>query len=161
MKIEIRSRWDSDKILLCGEYESIKDCLEKNRGAYLGGAYLRGANLEGANLGGAYLEGANLGGANLGGAYLRGANLGGASLRGANLGGAKSYYMSHDFAIELIRRQDIKTFSPKEWIIIGQLSVHRFCWEEIRKNYKSALPIFKKLAKLDYDEYLKKFKGEL
>ena len=52
MKIEIKSRWD-DNVILCGEYENIKDCLEKNRGAYLEGANLRGANLRGAYLRGA------------------------------------------------------------------------------------------------------------
>jgi hypothetical protein len=83
MKIEIKNRF-TDKIILCGEYESIKDFLERNRGAYL-----RGANLEGAYLEGAYLRGANLRGANLEGAYLRGANLEGAYLEGANLRGAK------------------------------------------------------------------------
>ena len=50
MKIKIVSRWDSNKVLLVGKYESIKDCLEKNRGAYLRGAYLRGADLRGADL---------------------------------------------------------------------------------------------------------------
>jgi len=105
--IEIRNRWDN-KVIICGEYESIKDCLEKNRGANFWGADLRGANLGGAdlrdaNLEGAYLEGAdlrdadleganlrdaNLEGANLGDANLGGANLGGANLRDANLGGA-------------------------------------------------------------------------
>jgi len=53
MNIKIVSRYDESKILLCGEYESIKDCLEKNKGAYLEGAYLRGVNLAGAYLGGA------------------------------------------------------------------------------------------------------------
>lgn len=43
MKIEIKNRLN-DQIILCGEYESIKDCLEKNRGANLQDAYLRGAN---------------------------------------------------------------------------------------------------------------------
>ena len=52
MKIEIKNRYDN-KIILCGEYESIKDCLEKNRGAYLGGADLGGAYLGGADLRGA------------------------------------------------------------------------------------------------------------
>ena len=77
-EIKIVSRWDSSRVLICGEYESIKDCLEKNRGAYL--------------------RDANLGGANLRGANLRGANLEGANLRGANLEGAKNYSGSHDFA---------------------------------------------------------------
>jgi len=62
--IEIKHRFTHDAII-SGKYESIKDCLAKNRGADL--------------------EGANLGGANLGGAYLVGANLGGAYLRGADL----------------------------------------------------------------------------
>ena len=67
MKIEIKNRYTAN-IILCGEYESVKDCLEKNRGADLGGADLWDANLEGADLGGA-----DLGGAYLGVADLRGA----------------------------------------------------------------------------------------
>ena len=124
MKIEIKSRWDN-KIILCGEYESIKDCLEKNRGANLRGANLRGANLRDA--------------------YLR---------------GTKNYYMSHDFAMELIRRMDIKSFTDKEWAVIGQLTIHRFCYDTIRKKYKPALSIFKKLKKEGYGEYLDKLEDK-
>jgi hypothetical protein len=176
MKIEIKNRYN-DKMLLCGEYESIKDCLEKNRGANLVDANLRGADLRGANLGGANLEGANLRGAYLGGAYLGGVNLrgaylggaylggvnlrdaylGDANLRGANLRGAKDYYNSIDFAVEIIRRQQIKFFTPKEWQIIGQIVVYRLCWENIRKDYKGTVSILKKLDKLGYGEYLKEF----
>jgi len=92
MKIEIRNRF-SDKIIVSDNHESIKDCLEKNRGADLRGADLRGADLRGADLGGTDLRDADLGGtylrgAYLRGAYLRGADLGGADLRGADLGGA-------------------------------------------------------------------------
>ena len=47
MEIAIKHRY-KDNILLRGEYESIKNCLEKNKGANLEGAYLRGANLRGA-----------------------------------------------------------------------------------------------------------------
>jgi len=183
MKIEIKSRWD-DNVILCGEYENIKDCLEKNRGAYLEGAnlrganlrgaYLRGANLRGANLMGAYLRGANLRGAYLEGAYLRGANLRGAYLEGANLRdaylmgaylegayleGAKEYYMSHDICFELIKRQKIETFTPEEWVIIGQVTIHRFCWTELKKRYgKKLMPIFEKLNKVGFDEYEKHYK---
>jgi len=161
MKIEILNRYDN-KVILCGEYEGIRDCLEKNRDAYLEGANLWGANLwganlEGANLRDAYLEGANLRGANLRDANLEGANLWGANLRGANLEGAKNYYNSIDFAIEIIRRQEIKYFTPKEWQIIGQITVHRLCWEEIRKDYKDVVSILKKLDKLGWGEYLKEF----
>jgi len=125
--IKIVSRWDSNKVLLCGKYESIKECLEKNRGTDL-----RDADLRGANLGGAYL----------GCAYLR---------------GAKNYYDSHDFAQEIIRRQEIKYFTNKEWFFIGKLLTHRFRWKQIRK-YKIAKNVCKKIAKAGFNEFLKKFK---
>ena len=71
MKIEIK-HWIHDNILVCGEYESIKECLENNvadkkdmRGAYLRGAYLSGAYLSGADLSGADLRGADLRGEKL------------------------------------------------------------------------------------------------
>lgn len=60
MKIEIRNRWNNE-IILCGEYESVKDCLEKNRYADLGNADLRNADLRNANLRNADLGNANLG----------------------------------------------------------------------------------------------------
>ena len=76
MKIEIK-HWIHDNILVCGEYESIKECLENNvadkkdmSGAYLSGADLRGADLSGADLRGAYLSGADLRGADLRGEKL-------------------------------------------------------------------------------------------
>ena len=172
MEIKIVSRWDSNKVILCGEYESIKDCLEKKRSANLWGANLRGANLRDANLGDAnlgdaYLEGAYLGGADLRSAYLRGAYLGGADLRGAYLGGAylggaKGYVNSHDFWIEIIRRQPLETFTEKEWAIIGQVFTHRLCWNSIRKRYgKKIMPIFKKQAKLGFSEWFDKYKESL
>ena len=58
------------------------------RGAYLGGADLRGTDLRGAYLGGANLAGADLRGADLGVADLWGADLGDANLRDADLWGA-------------------------------------------------------------------------
>ena len=166
MLIEIRNRY-ANKVIICGEYESIKDCLEKNRGANLRDANLRGAYLRDANLGDANLEGAYLEGANLRGAYLRDANLEGAYLRGAylrdaNLEGAKNYSHSHDFAIEIIRRQDIKTFTDKEWVIIGQVCVHRLCWEDIKKNYgKEIMPIFEKLSKIGFQEFEEVYKEKV
>ncbi len=141
MEISIKNRWDN-KVIICGEYESIKECLEKNRGAYL-----RGANLRGANLRGAYLRGANLGGANLRGAYLR---------------GAKNYVNNHDFWLEIIRRQTVETFTEKEWAIIGQVYVHRLCWDSIVKRYgKKIMPIFKKCTKAGFDEWEETYKEKL
>ena len=90
MKIEIKNRFN-DKIILYGEYESIKECLERNIGADLREADLIGANLSGASLNGADLSGASLNGADLSGANFYGADLSGASLNGADLSEASLY----------------------------------------------------------------------
>ena len=168
--IEIKNRY-TDEIMLSGEYESIKNCLEKNKdthlvGAYLRGAYLRDADLRDADLRDADLGGTHLRGAYLRGAYLRGADLGDADLRGANLvgaylgdadlGGAKNYVDSHDIFKEIIRRQPVKTFTNPEWSIIGQILVHTLCWDSIKKRYgKKIMPLFKKLSELGFDEWEK------
>jgi len=142
MDIKIVSRWDSKKVLLCGKYESIKDCLERNTDAYLRDAYLRDANLTGANLTGADLTGANL--------------------RDVDLRDAKEYQNSHDFWAEIVKRQPIKTFTDKEWSIIGQIIIHRICWDSIKKRYgKKAMPIFKKLSKSGFGEFEKSYKEVL
>ncbi len=169
MNIEIKHRFTL-KILVSGDYGSVKDCLEKNRGADLkgadlkgadlegaylrgadlGGAYLRGAYLGGADLGGADLKGADLGGADLGGADLKGADLrgaylGGADLRGAYLGGAdlrgaKSYRDSHAIFEEIVRRQRVSVFTDIEWSAIAQIIIHRLCWDSILKRFSDVVP---------------------
>jgi len=215
-KIEIKNRF-SGKVIVCGKYENVKECLEKNRdaylggadlrGAYLGGAYLRDAYLRGAYLRGAYLGGADLrdaylrgaylgdaylGGADLGdaylrdaylggaylgdaylrGAYLRGAYLGGADLRGADLRGAylgdadlrgaKSYSENHYFWLEIIRRQPVKSFTEKEWGMIGIIFTHTLCWGSIKKRFgKKIMPVFKKLSKAGFDEWQKRYEEVL
>ena len=179
-KVKIKHRF-TGALIISGEYESVKRCLEKNKGANLegadlGGAYLRGANLGGANLGGAYLRGANLGGANLGGAdlgganlegaylrgaYLRGANLegaylGGAYLEGAYLRGAKGYVDSHDIFVEAVQRQEVEIFVDIEWAAIGQITIHRLCWDSIKKRFADVMPhIFEVLAEAGFDEWQK------
>ena len=145
MKITIKHRY-TDKTIITGKYESTKDCLEKNRDADLRGAYLGDANL---------------GDANLRGANLRGAYLGDADLRGAYLGGAKNYTESHDFINEIVSREKIDTFTTSEWSIMGQIYCHKLCWDSIQKRFgKKIIPIFKKLAKSGFDEYLNKIKEE-
>lgn len=75
---------------------------------------------------------------------------------GAYLRGVKNYVNLCDFAQEIIRRQTVKTFTIKEWIAIGQIFLHRFCWEIIKKKYlEEAKSISEKLAKIGFDEYLK------
>ena len=117
MKIEIRNRFDN-KIILSGKYASIKECLEKNRGA----------------------------------------NLWGADLGSANLGSAKNYLNSHYFFQEIVKRQKIDTFTQKEWSIIGQIIIHKLCWDSIRKRFnKSAIKIFKKLSKVGFNAWEAKY----
>ena len=124
MKIEIKSRGD-DFIILSGNYESVKDCLEKNRGAYLEGADLRGADLRGA-----YLEGA----------YLR---------------GAKNYRDLHDIFVEAVRRQPVSVFIDAEWGAIAQITIHRLCWDSIKKRFSAVMPhIFEILAEKGFAEWL-------
>ena len=125
MKITIKHRY-TDKTIITGKYESTKDCLEKNRDADLGDAYL-----------------------------------GDADLRGAYLGGAKNYTESHDFINEIVSREKIDTFTTSEWSIMGQIYCHKLCWDSIQKRFgKKIIPIFKKLAKSGFDEYLNKIKEE-
>jgi len=148
-QIEIKSRFDSKKVLVSGKYENIKECLEKNRDADLRDAYLQGAYLRDAYLQGAYLQGAD----------LRDAYLQGADLRDAYLQGAKGYLDSHDFFQEVVRQQKIDTFTQKEWSIIGQIIIHKLCWDTIKKRFnKSAMGIFKKLSKVGFGEWEEKYK---
>jgi len=70
MLIEIKNRF-TGAIILCGEYESVKDCLQKNSAADLRFADLRSANLRYADLSSANLRYANLSYANLRYANLR------------------------------------------------------------------------------------------
>ena len=167
MKVEIKNRFN-DKIILSGKYESIKDCLEKNRdadlsdsdlrGSDLRGSDLRGSNLRGSNLSGSDLRGSDLSCSDLRGSDLSYSNLRGSDLRGSDLRGSKNYSESHDFFEEIVRRQKVDTFTQKEWSIIGQIVIHKLCWESIRKRFnKSAMGIFKKLKKVGFGEWSGKY----
>ena len=154
MKIQIKHRITS-AVIVKGEYESIKECLEKNRGTYLQGADLRGADLRGADLQGAYLRGAYLRGAD-----LQGADLQGTYLRGADLRGAKKYLNSHAVFSEIVKRQSIKVFTTSEWKCIAVISLHQICWDTIKKQFgKTAMSVFKKLAKAGFGEWETHYKG--
>jgi len=165
MKIEIKHRFTGN-IVISGEYESIMRCLEQNRDADLAGADLwdadlAGADLRGADLAGADLRGADLAGADLRDVDLRGADLAGANLRdvdlrGADLAGAKNYQDSHDVFIESVRRQKVDVFTEAEWGAIAQITIHRLCWDSIKKRFSSVVPhIFKILADAGFNEWLK------
>jgi len=151
MKIEIKHRYANMVLYEC-EAENIRVAVVKavSTGANLTSAYLRGADFTGANLTGADLRGADLRGADFTGADFRGAYL-----RGADFTGAKGYVDSHDFIIELVRRQPRKTITSSEWEMIGELSIQRDCWDVIVKRFaKPALSLFKKIADAGWGEYL-------
>jgi len=98
-KIEIKNRF-TNEVIISGEYENIKDCLEKNSSAYLRSvdlrfadlhsvdlrfADLRFADLRSADLRSADLRFADLRSVDLRSAYLRSADLRSADLRSADL----------------------------------------------------------------------------
>ena len=190
MKIEIKDRFDSKKIIVSGEYESVKDCLEKNHSADLRSANLCFANLHSADLHSVNLCSADLHSVNLCSANLHSADLCSADLRfadlysadlcsadlgsadlcfanlySADLVGIKNYSKSHDIFTELVRQQATNVFTNGEWSIIGVVSLHRLCWDAIKKRYgKKIMPIFKKLSKKGWGEFAEKYiqilKGE-
>lgn len=123
MNIEIKSRWDGH-VIISGDYDSIKECLEKNRDANLGSADLGSANLEGTDL------------------------------RGADLEGTKEYRDSHDIFKELISRQPVDTFVDEEWVAIAQITIHTLCWDSIKKRFGGVMGgIFDKLAAQGFTEW--------
>jgi hypothetical protein len=128
VNIEIKNRF-SGEIILCGEYESIKECLEKNKTANLSGANLYGANLSGADLSGANLSRADLYGADLYGADLSGANLYGADLSGANLSGAN--LSRADLYGEKLTKNPLQILGLKYWVLILEKQIKIGC--EIHK----------------------------
>jgi hypothetical protein len=169
----------SGSVLFSLKTENLKLTLEAavRTGAYLTGAYLRGADLTGADLSGAYLTGAylrgayltsaDLRGADLRGADLRGADLRGAYLRGADLSGAyltgdKNYVDNHDFFLALIYQQKIEAFTETEWAMIGQVTVHRYCWGAIQERHgQGFLRVLEVLEAAGFVEYAVKYREVL
>jgi len=125
MKIEIKNRF-TGKVIISGDYVSVRGCLEANRGA-------------------------DLRDADLGGADLRDADLGGADLRDA-----KNYDSSMEVFVEIIHRQEQSMFTEKEWAVIGKGITNGVCWSNIKEKFGDTMyKIFKKLAKVGFDKYLK------
>ena len=171
MRIEIKNRFNG-KIIIRGEYKSIKHCLEENRAAYFEDADLRDADLGVAYLGGAYFRGADLVGTDLRGADLRDADLRDTDLKGADFEGtdlvdadfrgAKNYVNHHHIFAEAVRRQEVATFTEKEWAMIGVIIIHSTCWDTIKKRFgKKMLSVFRKLSQVGFNEWEKHYKQVL
>lgn len=174
-EITIRNRFTGD-VIICGEYKSIKDCLERNRDmdlrnadlqcADLRGTDLRGMNFQDADLRDTDLQLADFRGTDLRDTDLQNADLLGTDLRGADfqdtvLQDVRNYHDSHDIFQEVIRRQPIKCFTEAEWAIIGQIIVHRSCWKEIKDLYGRRIStIRRKLTGLGYKEFEIKHKEQ-
>ena len=108
------------------------------------------------------LSGVDLRGADLSGVDLRGADLRGANLRGADFKDIKNYSESHTIFQEIVRRQEVKTFTDKEWSCIGQICIHQLCWDSIKNRFgKTAMSVFQKLSKVGYNEWKNKYKEML
>jgi hypothetical protein len=59
-----------------------------------------------------------------------------------------------------VRRETVDTFSVNLWGAIGQIIVHRLCWNSIKKRFgKKMLKVFKVLADKGFGEYLERYKG--
>ena len=128
MLIEIKDKWGD--IILSGEYESIKDCVESNRDVNFSYADFRGADFSGAD--------------------FRDANL-----YGANFRDAINYRDQHSIFQEVIRQQKVDTFSESEWAAIAQIIVHSLCWNSIKKRFADVIPhVFEILANQGYSEWL-------
>ena len=122
MKIEIKNKING-KIILCGEYESVADCINKNSSADLSYADLSYADLSSADLSSADLSSADLRSADLSSADLRYADLSSADLRSADLFGEKIvkiplmiYGLKYDiFITEKHIKIGCEVHEAKEW----------------------------------------------
>jgi hypothetical protein len=86
-------------------------------------------------------------------------NLWGADLEGADLEGVKNYSESHEVFQEIIRQQKCDTFTNSDWAIVGQIIVHRLCWDTIKNKFgKKAMTVFKKLSACGYREWEEVYK---
>src|SRR3990167_3112862 len=82
MNIKIVNRY-TNKIIVEGEFENLKDALEKNK------SDLRGCDLRRSDLSGCDLSGCDLSWSDLRKSDMRGSDLRGCDLRGSNLSGIK------------------------------------------------------------------------
>jgi hypothetical protein len=157
--IQIKHRF-TGKIIFEAKVKTIEECVLKahEQGVSLENAELRNTELENADLTCANLENANLTCVSLENANLRNANLRNADLTCAELRGIKNYSENHDIFFELIKRNKVKIFSKTQWECIRQITIHRLCWHSIKKRFgKTAMGVFKKISKMGFDEYEKRY----
>jgi len=94
------------------------------------------------------------------GSDLRGSDLRYSNLSGSDLRCIKNYVNSHDIFFEAVRRQNKKALTDKQWTIIGKISIHRWCWDTLKKEFGNELtPVFQILANSGFNEYLNHYKS--
>jgi hypothetical protein len=154
MKIEIKSRWDTEKIIYSCEAISLNKAIENaiSEGVSLRGAVLRGVYLEGADL-----RGADLREADLEGAVLEGADLRGADLRGADLNVKIPPLNNHYFVSEILL-QNAKTIKERSWAGLVRISLD-WCWSDFFENMpKAAIGWARKILVSKWPVFEKQFK---
>lgn len=106
------------------------------------------------------LQCANLYGADLRGADFREVNLQGADLQYADFRNIRNYVNNHDIFTALIQTRKIEVFTEAEWAMIGQIVIHRYCWDAIKRRHgKSFLRILEVFETAGFVEYAVKSAG--
>jgi hypothetical protein len=137
-------------LIISGEYTSIKDCLNQNKQINFSYANLTCTDLSYIDL--SYI---NLTCADLSYTDFIGANFRGTNFRGANFRGVKNYRDIHQIFSEIIRRQNVESFTDYEWSAIAQITIHELCWSSIKKRFSEVIPhVFEILADKGFDEWL-------
>jgi hypothetical protein len=58
----------------------------------------------------------------------------------------------------VVRRQNESIFTSAEWAAIAIISIHKICWDAIKKRFgETAMSVFKKLSVAGFDEWEKKY----
>ena len=79
------------------------------------------------------------------------------NIEGANLEGIKKYSENHDIFKELIKRENINTFSDSEWSYIGRINVHSLCEYSIKKRFNEKIFKVFEVLKSGFDEYYRRY----
>jgi uncharacterized protein YjbI with pentapeptide repeats len=142
MLVEIKKRF-SNEIILAGEYENIRDAVEKNKSnlrfsdlsnsdlsnSNLSNSNLRYSNLSNSNLSNSNLSCSDLSCSDLSCSDLSGSDLSGSDLSGSDLSGSNLNWQSHDLIAEILLRSAGDDYEKRS--IAGLILISRdWCWDK-------------------------------
>ena len=117
-----------------------------------------GVNFTNSNLLGVTFCGANLSWTNLTGANIHIANFEGTNFRETVLDGIRNYSTSHIIFLELIKRLGLDHLSKSQLAGICKIMMYKNCYNTIIIKFgQKPLAVFKKLSKIGFSEYEKKY----